>query len=157
MAPIPQSPAQCCHARPSNLQLLVQESNLRQLTKKYGQGIGLRLDAVRSMAAQMLMALHLMKQCGVLHADIKPDNILINRGHNIVKVCDFGSAMFMGNNEITPYLVSRFYRAPEIILGLHYGQSLLPDSPSKRPRPCLASSCSLRAEVLPNCIWAALQ
>lgn len=99
----------------------VQESNLRQLTKKYGQGIGLRLDAVRSMAAQMLMALHLMKQCGVLHADIKPDNILINKGHNIVKMCDFGSAMFTGNNEITPYLVSRFYRAPEIILGLHYG------------------------------------
>lgn len=69
----------------------------------------------------MLMALHLMKQGGVLHADIKPDNILINKGHNIVKICDFGSAMFTGTNEITPYLVSRFYRAPEIILGLHYG------------------------------------
>jgi len=58
----------------------------------------------------------------VLHADIKPDNILINSGHNVVKICDFGSAMFTGTNAITPYLVSRFYRAPEIILGLTYGE-----------------------------------
>ena len=69
-----------------------------------------------------------MKQCGVLHADIKPDNILINKGHNVVKICDFGSAMFTGTNEITPYLVSRFYRAPEIILGLHYGEPYFPFS-----------------------------
>ena len=38
-----------------------------------------------------------------------------------VKLCDFGSAMFVGDNQPTPYLVSRFYRAPEVILGLHYG------------------------------------
>ncbi len=39
----------------------------------------------------------------------------------ILKLCDFGSAMFDGENELTPYLVSRFYRAPEVILGLKYG------------------------------------
>ena len=38
------------------------------------------------------------------------------------KICDFGSAMFAGENERTPYLVSRFYRAPEVILGLAYGE-----------------------------------
>lgn len=32
----------------------------------------------------------------------------------MLKLCDFGNAMFAGKNEITPYLVSRFYRAPEI-------------------------------------------
>ncbi len=37
------------------------------------------------------------------------------------QVCDFGSAMFEGDNAITPYLVSRFYRPPEVILGLPYG------------------------------------
>jgi hypothetical protein len=30
--------------------------------------------------------------------------------------------MFSGDNEITPYLVSRFYRAPEVVLGLPYGE-----------------------------------
>lgn len=32
----------------------------------------------------------------------------------MLKLCDFGNAMFAGKNEVTPYLVSRFYRAPEI-------------------------------------------
>ncbi len=58
----------------------------------------------------------------VLHADIKPDNILINHRHNKVKLCDFGSAMMAGDNEVTPYLVSRFYRAPEVVLGIPYGE-----------------------------------
>ena len=39
-----------------------------------------------------------------------------------VKLCDFGSAMFQGENEVTPYLVSRYYRSPEVILGLKYGK-----------------------------------
>jgi len=54
----------------------------------------------------------------VLHADIKPDNILINQRHNKVKLCDFGSAMMAGENDVTPYLVSRFYRPPEVRLRL---------------------------------------
>ena len=37
-----------------------------------------------------------------------------------LKLCDFGSASHIADSEITPYLVSRFYRAPEIILGLKY-------------------------------------
>jgi serine/threonine-protein kinase PRP4 len=37
------------------------------------------------------------------------------------QVCDFGSASGGDDNEITPYLVSRFYRAPEIMMGLNYG------------------------------------
>lgn len=38
----------------------------------------------------------------------------VNEAKNVLKLCDFGNAMFSGKNEITPYLVSRFYRAPEI-------------------------------------------
>ncbi|BDA48356.1 probable serine/threonine-protein kinase PRP4 homolog at C-terminar half [Coccomyxa sp. Obi] len=94
--------------------------NLRELTKKYGRGIGLNIEAVRAYAAQMLMALAHLRNCGVLHADIKPDNILVSASRTMVKLCDFGSAMFTGDNETTPYLVSRFYRAPEVILGLKY-------------------------------------
>lgn len=116
--------------------------NLRELLKKFGRNIGLKLTAVRIYAKQLLIALKHLKNCGVLHCDIKPDNMLVcycyslrsfhdqidfkfsmflikiciqvNEAKNVLKLCDFGNAMFAGKNEVTPYLVSRFYRAPEI-------------------------------------------
>ncbi|KAJ6322066.1 hypothetical protein OIU77_012031 [Salix suchowensis] len=94
--------------------------NLREVLKKFGRDIGLKLTAVRAYAKQLFIALKHLRNCGVLHSDIKPDNMLVNEAKNVLKLCDFGNAMFSGKNEITPYLVSRFYRAPEIILGLSY-------------------------------------
>ncbi|KAI3778935.1 hypothetical protein L2E82_08325 [Cichorium intybus] len=94
--------------------------NLREVLKKFGRNIGLKLTAVRAYAKQLFIALKHLRNCGVLHTDIKPDNMLVNDAKNVLKLCDFGNAMFAGKNEITPYLVSRFYRAPEIILGLTY-------------------------------------
>ncbi|PSR91180.1 Serine/threonine-protein kinase [Actinidia chinensis var. chinensis] len=94
--------------------------NLREVLKKFGRNIGLKLTAVRTYAKQLFIALKHLRNCGVLHCDIKPDNMLVNEAKNVLKLCDFGNAMFAGKNEITPYLVSRFYRAPEIILGLSY-------------------------------------
>lgn len=81
---------------------------------------GLKLTAVRAYAKHLFISLKHLKECGVLHCDIKPDNVLVNKATNSLKVCDFGVSMFAGKNEITPYLVSRFYRAPEVILGLPY-------------------------------------
>ncbi|KAM7484541.1 hypothetical protein LguiA_000550 [Lonicera macranthoides] len=94
--------------------------NLREVLKKFGRNIGLKLSAVRAYAKQLFIALKHLRNCGILHSDIKPDNMLVNDAKNVLKLCDFGNAMFAGKNEITPYLVSRFYRAPEIILGLPY-------------------------------------
>ncbi|XP_059649397.1 uncharacterized protein LOC132295237 [Cornus florida] len=96
------------------------QMNLREVLKKFGRNIGLKLTAVRAYAKQLFIALKHLRNCGVLHCDIKPDNMLVNEVKNVLKLCDFGNAMFAGKNEITPYLVSRFYRAPEIILGLTY-------------------------------------
>jgi len=98
--------------------------NLREVVKKIGVNIGLKLYDVRVYAEQLFISLKHLKNCGVLHCDIKPDNILMNEGRNMLKLCDFGSAMFAGENQVTPYLVSRFYRAPEIILGLPYDHPL---------------------------------
>ncbi|GAB2214640.1 hypothetical protein Droror1_Dr00019000 [Drosera rotundifolia] len=94
--------------------------NLREVLKKFGRNIGLKLTAVRTYAKQLFIALKHLRNCGILHCDIKPDNMLVNDAKTVLKICDFGNAMFAGKNEITPYLVSRFYRAPEIILGLPY-------------------------------------
>ncbi|RID60134.1 hypothetical protein BRARA_F03313 [Brassica rapa] len=98
--------------------------NLRELLKKFGRNIGLKLSAVRSYSKQLFIALKHLKNCGVLHCDIKPDNMLVNENKTVLKLCDFGNAMFAGKNEVTPYLVSRFYRSPEIILGLSYDHPL---------------------------------
>ena len=114
---------------------------MRELTKKYGRGIGLNIRAVRPYAAQMFWALYHLQNCGVLHSDIKPDNILVSEDRTSVKLCDFGSAMFQGENEVTPYLVSRYYRSPEVILGLKYGKA------PRRPLTCSHLPSSRRAAL----------
>lgn len=88
--------------------------NLRELLKKYGNNVGLHMKAVRSYAQQLLLALKLLKKCNIIHADIKPDNILVNENKMTLKLCDFGSSSHVADAELAPYLVSRFYRAPEI-------------------------------------------
>jgi len=97
--------------------------NLRVAQQKYTKGEGMSLKAVRAYTKQLLVALRHIHRCELVHADIKPDNILISAGHNLVKICDLGSAMELTEVEITPYLVSRFYRAPEIVIGAKYGQA----------------------------------
>jgi serine/threonine-protein kinase PRP4 len=93
--------------------------NLRDVLQKFGKGIGLSMVAVKSYFAQLLSALKHLEKYNIIHADIKPDNMLVSEDFGTVKLCDFGSAMENGSADAvpTPYLVSRFYRAPEIILG----------------------------------------
>uniref|UniRef100_A0A8C8IZW1 Serine/threonine-protein kinase PRP4 homolog n=1 Tax=Oncorhynchus tshawytscha TaxID=74940 RepID=A0A8C8IZW1_ONCTS len=98
--------------------------NLREVLKKYGKDVGLHIKAVRSYSQQLFLALKLLKRCNILHADIKPDNILVNESKTILKLCDFGSASHVAENDVTPYLVSRFYRAPEIIIGKLYDHGI---------------------------------
>ncbi|THC98968.1 hypothetical protein EYZ11_001519 [Aspergillus tanneri] len=98
--------------------------NLREVLKKFGRDVGLNLRAIRAYAQQIFLGLSLLRKCNILHADLKPDNLLVNEQRNVLKVCDLGSASPATENEITPYLVSRFYRAPEIILGIPYDYAI---------------------------------
>jgi serine/threonine-protein kinase PRP4 len=98
--------------------------NLREVLKKFGRDVGLNLRAIRAYAQQMFLGLGLLRKCGILHADLKPDNLLVNEQRSTLKICDLGSASPASENEITPYLVSRFYRAPEIILGIPYDYAI---------------------------------
>ncbi|KAJ5158466.1 uncharacterized protein N7500_008117 [Penicillium coprophilum] len=98
--------------------------DLREVLKKFGRDVGLNLRAVRAYGQQIFLGLCLLRKCNILHADLKPDNLLVNEQRNILKICDLGSASPASENEITPYLVSRFYRAPEIILGIPYDYAI---------------------------------
>jgi mitogen-activated protein kinase 15 len=71
---------------------------------------------------QILKALKFIHSAGIIHRDLKPSNILINSDVNI-KICDFGLARSLtqgkeGNMPVlTDYVATRWYRAPEILLG----------------------------------------
>ena len=58
-----------------------------------------------------------MHSANVLHRDLKPSNILLNSNCDL-KVCDFGLARGVDGSEapLTEYVVTRWYRAPEIML-----------------------------------------
>ena len=95
------------------------EMNLRETLNKFGRGIGLSLDGVCLYGRQLFTALSHLHRHGYIHADLKPDNIMVSTDTKHIKLCDFGSS-------ITPQetmqmtsdcLVSRFYRAPEVIIG----------------------------------------
>ena len=52
--------------------------NLREVVKRFGKDIGLNIQAVRAYAHQLFLSLSLLKKVNIMHADIKPDNILVS-------------------------------------------------------------------------------
>ena len=59
-------------------------------------------------------------EVNIIHCDLKPENILLRHPKRSgVKIIDFGSSC-KSNKRMYSYIQSRFYRAPEIILGLPY-------------------------------------
>ncbi|PSR89043.1 hypothetical protein BD289DRAFT_460266 [Coniella lustricola] len=82
---------------------------------------GFSLKMIRRFTKQMLSSLNLLKQKKVIHCDLKPENILLRHPlHTELKVIDFGSSCFE-NEKVYTYIQSRFYRSPEVILGMSYG------------------------------------
>lgn len=73
-------------------------------------------DEIRLTMFQVFTGLAEIHAKGIVHRDLKPENVLMDRS-KVVKICDFGSSKFIdkgGRN--TPYIVSRFYRAPELFM-----------------------------------------
>ena len=76
---------------------------------------------IRPIAKQILIALQFCHKNKIVHCDVKPENILfIENSFSEIKLTDFGSSLFEGHRRYD-YIQSRFYRAPEVILGLKYG------------------------------------
>uniref|UniRef100_A0A3Q2DD55 non-specific serine/threonine protein kinase n=1 Tax=Cyprinodon variegatus TaxID=28743 RepID=A0A3Q2DD55_CYPVA len=87
----------------------------------------LPLKVIRPVLEQVATALKKLKSMGLIHADLKPENIMLVdpvRQPYRVKVIDFGSASHVSKAVCSTYLQSRYYRAPEIILGLPFCEAI---------------------------------
>lgn len=98
-------------------------SNLFELVKQ-NQYKGLTTKLVRNLAKQLLDSLCVLRDAKIIHCDLKPENILlISPDKPDIKIVDFGAAC-QERNTLYTYIQSRFYRAPEVVLGLSYSSSI---------------------------------
>uniref|UniRef100_A0A0N4U9C8 Dual specificity tyrosine-phosphorylation-regulated kinase mbk-1 n=1 Tax=Dracunculus medinensis TaxID=318479 RepID=A0A0N4U9C8_DRAME len=99
-----------------NLYELVKNSNYR----------GVSLHLTRKFGYQIVTALAFLSSPNlkIIHCDLKPENVLLcNPKRSAIKIIDFGSSCQVGNR-IYQYIQSRFYRSPEILLGLPYDAAI---------------------------------
>lgn len=87
----------------------------------------------KAILFQILRGLAHMHACGVTHRDLKPQNILVDhsKGTFTVRICDLGTARALHANGLmhgydgqTDYVTTRWYRAPECILGGGYTERI---------------------------------
>ncbi|XP_066559082.1 uncharacterized protein LOC136749046 [Amia ocellicauda] len=87
----------------------------------------LPLEIIRPILQQLATALLKLKSLGIIHADLKPDNIMLvdqERQPCRVKLIDFGLATHVSQTDFPAYLQTRYYRAPEMILGLRVSEAI---------------------------------
>uniref|UniRef100_A0A3P8PZR7 mitogen-activated protein kinase n=1 Tax=Astatotilapia calliptera TaxID=8154 RepID=A0A3P8PZR7_ASTCA len=98
---------------------LVMPYMFTDLSKVRGQ---LSEDKVQFLVYQMLCGLRYIHKAGIIHRDLKPGNLAVNQDCEL-KILDFGLARST-DAEMTGYVVTRWYRAPEVILNwMHYTQT----------------------------------
>ncbi|CAJ1418136.1 unnamed protein product [Effrenium voratum] len=98
--------------------------DMRFALQKYGMGGGLPLPTLQQYVRQVFLGLRALRTAKVMHADLKPDNILMTLSKAEIKICDFGSAMDASEQVKTAYLQPRYYRAPDIMLGVPYDMGI---------------------------------
>ena len=85
---------------------------------------GIQKDLLRNITSQVLNALAHLNRLRIIHCDLKPENILFtDSSHQKVKIIDFGASCTAFKNGFS-YVQSRFYRAPEVVLGLPYDSAI---------------------------------
>ena len=89
---------------------------------KAGGFVGFTNDHVQTITEDTLKCLELLHLNGIVHADLKPENMVLSKPNSrSVTVIDFGSSCYMyAHQKVHTYIQSRYYRAPEIMLGLGY-------------------------------------
>ncbi|KAL7673777.1 hypothetical protein ACOME3_000058 [Neoechinorhynchus agilis] len=89
------------------------------------QIVTMKLDHPRLsyLLYQLLCGVFYLHRCGVLHRDLKPNNVAVNSDCTL-RILDFGLSRSPNKSHMmTPYVMTRYYRAPEVILGGIYGSA----------------------------------
>lgn len=101
---------------------LLSISLLELLGKQNYQGLSLSLT--KRISVQFLLGLKMIHSVGIIHCDLKPENLLLKYPNkSSIKIIDFGSAIQQRGHHVE-YVQSRFYRAPEVLLGCEYNEKI---------------------------------
>ncbi|XP_013991178.1 mitogen-activated protein kinase 14A isoform X1 [Salmo salar] len=80
-------------------------------------------DHVQFLIYQILRGLKYIHSADIIHRDLKPSNLAVNEDCEL-KILDFGLARHT-DDEMTGYVATRWYRAPEIMLNwMHYNMTV---------------------------------
>jgi len=103
---------------------------------KNGGFRGVNVSMIRHITKEILISLAVLEEKRIVHCDLKPENILLRDPMQIkpslssqdldkigIKVIDFGSSCYE-HERVYNYVQSRFYRSPEVILGIPYNMSI---------------------------------
>ena len=93
------------------------DTSLHELiSRQLDEETHLPIGAVRKYARELFTGLAVMHERGIIHRDLKPENVLLTS--DSVRIADLGSAKILDKEQFcnTPYVVSRYYRAPELLL-----------------------------------------
>ncbi|OHS93032.1 Casein kinase II subunit alpha [Tritrichomonas foetus] len=79
------------------------------------------LDEVRFYMYQLLLTLDACHSIGIMHRDVKPDNLLINREQKKIRLIDWGLAdIYYSKQQYNTGVGTLRYRGPELFLGYRY-------------------------------------
>ncbi|CAN1246979.1 Phosphoenolpyruvate carboxylase kinase 2 [Linum grandiflorum] len=84
---------------------------------------GLSESQSASVMRQLLQAIAHCHKLGVVHRDVKPDNVLFD-SMGRVKLADFGSAEWIGGSVLSGVVGTPYYVAPEVLTGREYGEKV---------------------------------
>lgn len=119
-----------CHGQKSEQELVMflvfehVDQDLALYIEKYSRKGGFPSAHIRNMSHEILTGVDFLHSNRIVHRDLKPQNLLVTHdGH--IKIADFGLAKtYDFEMRLTSVVVTLWYRAPEVLLGLPYATTV---------------------------------